>query len=444
MLALRHALRRLAAAPGFTITAIVALALGIGANGAVFSAVHGLLVRSLPFPDADRIVRITSVRGETDGPLSVPEQDDLRALPGIFESVALYTDQGMYNASGFGDPEELPATITTHDLTTVLGIAPRLGTMFPAEFDRSRAFGLVISHSLWQRRFAGTPDIVGRTMTLDGAEGYTIYGVLPPGISFPSDADLFRSAGISPAGAPAYTRRDVRQRMGLGRLQPGVTMEQARQATNPWMTVVGVAADIRHVSPRSVEYNVYRPYRQYWAGGSWFVARVARGDAAALLPQATQLVGGLDPNQSFFDAMSFDARVKRLMWREQLASQLVGAFGLVAALLAVVGLAGLVGYTVRQRRREIGVRLALGASDRQVMRTLLSDVVMLVVIGMASGAGIIAGVHRLFGHLLFEPSWGDYVLTLGVPLLLAIVATGVAGVTAWRGARIPLTDVLRG
>jgi ABC-type antimicrobial peptide transport system permease subunit len=109
----------------------------------------------------------------------VPELDDLRALP-VIESAAMYTDLGMYKASGFGTPEELQAPITTHDLFRVLGVEPFIGTTFPATFDRTRNFGLVISHGLWVRKFARDPDIVGRSMTLDGAPGYTIYGVLVP------------------------------------------------------------------------------------------------------------------------------------------------------------------------------------------------------------------------------------------------------------------------
>ena len=223
----RYAARALKARPGFSIVVILTLGLGIGANTAIFSAVHALLLRPLPFADPDRLVRITSTRGGEDGFLNVPEQDDIRALSHVVDDVALYTDQGMYNASGFGAPEELPATITTHNLFRVLGIAPLVGTTFPADADRSRRFELLISHGLWTRRFGQDPNIVGRTMTLDGAPGYYIHGVLPAGVNFPAHSDLFRSSGIAEAG-PAYQRRDVRGRLGLARLKPGVSIEQAQ------------------------------------------------------------------------------------------------------------------------------------------------------------------------------------------------------------------------
>ena len=220
-------LRALTARPTFTAVVVLTLGLGLGANAAIFSAVQALLLRPFPFPNADRLVRISTVRGGEEGGLAVPEQDDLAALTDVVEEIALYTDQGMYNASGFGEPEELQATITTHNLFRVLGIMPAIGTVFPAGADRSRRFELVISHGLWVRRFGQDPNIVGRTMTLDGAPGYTIHGVLPPEVNFPTNSDLFRSAGIS-ADPATYRRRDLRGRMGLARLKSGVTIAQAR------------------------------------------------------------------------------------------------------------------------------------------------------------------------------------------------------------------------
>ncbi|MYD72154.1 MAG: hypothetical protein F4W89_15635 [Acidobacteria bacterium] len=225
----RDSIRSLAKRPAFAAVAVLSLALGIGANAAVFSAINSLLLRDPPFREPDRLVRVTSVRGDADGgALAVPELDDLLALP-VIEDAAMYTDQGMYNASGFGTPEELQATITTHNLFRLLGIEPLVGSTFPASFDRTRSFGLVISHGLWVRKFNRNPNIVGRSMTLDGAPGYTIYGVMPPAFNFPSHSDLFRSAGIAP-DPQSYRRRDVRERYVLARLAPGVGLERARDA----------------------------------------------------------------------------------------------------------------------------------------------------------------------------------------------------------------------
>jgi putative ABC transport system permease protein len=111
----------------------------------------------------------------------------------------------------------------------VLGVQPLVGSTFPSAFDRTRNFGLVISHGLWTRKFGQDPNIVGRSMTLDGAPGYTIYGVMPRGFSFPTNADLYRSNGIS-ANPAFYLRRDIRDLVVLARLKPNVTFEQARAA----------------------------------------------------------------------------------------------------------------------------------------------------------------------------------------------------------------------
>jgi putative ABC transport system permease protein len=120
---LRHASRALAARPGFALVIILTLGLGIGANAAIFSAVEALLLRPFPFTDPDQLVRISTMRGGEEGGIAVPEQDDLLTLTDVIQDLALHTDQGLYNASGFGDPEQLQATITTHNLFRVLGIA---------------------------------------------------------------------------------------------------------------------------------------------------------------------------------------------------------------------------------------------------------------------------------------------------------------------------------
>ena len=236
---LRHAARSLRRRPGFSLLVTATLALGIGANTAIFSAVNGQVLREPPFRNPDQLVRITSVRGDEDGgALAVPELDDLLALP-VIDDAAMYTDQGMYNASGFGTPEELHATITTHNLFRVLGIEPMIGTTFPPMLDRSRGFGLVISHGLWQRKFGGDPNIVGRTMTLDGAPGYTIHGVMPPSFAFPTQSDLYRSSGIS--GDPKCWPARRRDRMVLADSSAVPVCRRPVRQSTPWLHVSNVS-----------------------------------------------------------------------------------------------------------------------------------------------------------------------------------------------------------
>src|SRR3954470_14590405 len=127
-------------------------------------------LRPLPYRDADRLVRIGSVKGGDEGTMMFAELRDVAAMRDIFKDVAAYTNQGQYNASGSGPPEELPSTITTHNIFHVLGMTPVLGRTWPDAYDRSRHFSVVISDGLWQWRFGRDP-VLTKTMTLDGADG---------------------------------------------------------------------------------------------------------------------------------------------------------------------------------------------------------------------------------------------------------------------------------
>jgi putative ABC transport system permease protein len=260
----RLALRSLRREWKFTSIAVLTLALGIGPNAAIFSAVHTLLVAPLPFPEAHRLVRLEAERGGEPAQLSYREIRDLREeLDRIFEGVAGYTDQGQYNASGDGRPEELVSTITTHDLFSVLRVPLLMGEPWPEILDRTRDFKVVISHGLWQRRFGGARDILGRSMVLDGAPGYTVVGVLPAGFEFPIRSDLYRSHGIA-SDPVSYENRANRGRWGLARLRDGVTIEQAEGALRQ------LAARLENQYPASNAGISYRvtPLRDQYVGNA--------------------------------------------------------------------------------------------------------------------------------------------------------------------------------
>lgn len=397
----RFAWRGFLARPSFSVVIVLTLALGIGANTAIFSAVHALLLRPLPFKDPDRLVRITSTRGGEDGFLNVPEQDDIRALSHIVEDIALYTDQGLYNASGFGAPEELPATITTHNLFQVLGIAPSIGTTFPADADRSRRFEILISHGLWTRRFGKDPNIVGRTMALDGAPGYYIHGVLPEGVNFPAQSDLFRSSGIAEAG-PAYQRRDVRGRLGLARLKPGVSVAQAQG---------------------ELDTLAQRLAREFPATNAGIGFRV--------LPLRDLYVGNVRP----YIVLLFAAVI----------------------LVLVVACANVVNLLLSRaiaRDRELAVRSALGAGRWRLVRQELVESLLLSTLGGAAGLAVAWVSVRLITRMVRAPlpSWMHITIdwqTIGF-LVAVTVVTGVAAgsFAAWRQGRgdlsIALKDAARG
>ena len=398
---LRHAARSLRRRPGFSLLVTATLALGIGANTAIFSAVNSLVLREPPFRNPDQLVRITSVRGDEDGgALAVPELDDLLALP-VIDDAAMYTDQGMYNASGFGTPEELHATITTHNLFRVLGIEPMIGTTFPPMLDRSRGFGLVISHGLWQRKFGGDPNIVGRTMTLDGAPGYTIHGVMPPSFTFPTQSDLYRSSGIS--GDPKYYgRRDARDRMVLARLKRGTSLSQARAALD------AMASRLEREFPASnagVRFSV-TPLRDMYS-----------------------------------------AHVRPYVWL------LFGAVALVLV-VACANVANLLLSKAIGDERDIAVRVALGAGRWRLLRLQLVESLLFALLGALGGLALaVLGVQAVTSLVPIQmPPWMTVrvdarvgAFLAGIALLTAVVA-GMAP-TVRRSARAPysaLKDGARG
>jgi putative ABC transport system permease protein len=373
---LRYATRSLLKRPGFTFVVVLTLGLGIGANAAIFSAVNSLLLRDPPFREPDRLVRITSVRGEeAGGGLSVPELDDLLTLPAI-DSAAMYTDQGMYNASGFGTPEELQATITTHNLFRVLGVEPLLGSTFPSTFDRTRNFGLVISHGLWVRKFGRDPNIVGRTMTLDGAPGYTIYGVMPPSFNFPSHSDLFRSSGIS-ANPQYYTRRDPRERYVLARLRAGINVDQAQRAVD------------------TLAERLAREFPATNGGLRFKVTSLAEMYTAPVRPYVLLLFGAV----------------------------------LLVLLVACANVANLLLSRAIARDRDTAVRAALGAPRWRIMQTFLAESVVLTAGGAAVGAALAwVGVTLLTNLVPVQlPPWMQIELDIRVAgfLTLATALTAV-------------------
>jgi putative ABC transport system permease protein len=373
---LKYALRALGRRPGFSSLVVLTLGLGIGATTAIFSTVNGLLLRDPPFREPDRLVRITSMRGDQDtGTLSVPELDDLLALP-VIADAAMYTDQGMYNASGFGTPEELESTITTHNLFRVLGVEPLVGSTFPAGFDRTRNFGLVISHGLWVRKFGRDPNIVGRTMTLDGAPGYTIYGVMPPEFNFPSHSDLFRSSGIS-ANPLSYQRRDLRDRYVIARLRPEVSVQQARAVVD------GLAE------------------------------RLARE----------------------FPATNAGVRFRVMPIREMYSAQarpyvlLLFAAVLLVLVVACANVANLLLSRAIGREQETAVRVALGGGRWRVIRGFLAESVVLAIGGGLVGAGLAMGGVRMLTALVPVqlPPWMHVHLDVWVWSFLA-AASGLTAI----------------
>jgi putative ABC transport system permease protein len=222
-----YSIRVLSKKPVFTLTIIATLAIAIGANTTIFSFVSAILLNPLPYPNADRLVLIESVMGNQTGRVSTKEISDLKEQEDVFESIATYMADGQYNASGEGKPEELPATLCTGNLFETLGVKPLHGSVWPANYDKERSFGVVLSYELWQRRFGAKLDVIGQKITLDGAPFYTIFGVLPPNFNFPNKAQLFRSICITPT-FPNPNDRKSRDVLAIARLKAGISYKEAQ------------------------------------------------------------------------------------------------------------------------------------------------------------------------------------------------------------------------
>jgi putative ABC transport system permease protein len=388
---LKFALRQAHRQPALTAIAVATLALGIGANTAIFSFVNALLLRPLPFRDGDRLVRVHAVLGGRPGKLSVPELDELDQS-GIFAGVAGFTDSQYNFAGGKGDPEEIPATIATRKIFDVLGTKPMLGSGWQEQDDRQRSFVVVLTNAFWKRKFGTDPQIVGKQLTMDGAP-YTIAGVMPPGIVFPAEAEMFRCWGIAPQ---TYTRRN-RSAEVVARLKPGTTMERAE---------ADLAALSRRMEREHPDSN----------SGVRFSA------------------------ESLRDAYVGDVRPYLLL--------LMGAVGVVL-LIACSNIVNLLLSRSAARSKEFAVRAALGAGRQRLVRQMLTETVLLSVAGAIAGValavwwmGLLTGMIgiRLPYWMSIELDWRVLLFIGGIAIITGLLA-GLA--PAWKLSSPQLHDTLK-
>lgn len=225
---LRYAVRMLRTKPSFTIIVVLALAIGIGANTAIFSVVNAILLRPLPYKNADRISMIwmdNPKLGVAQDWHSYPNYVDYKEQNQVYEDMAAFNDRS-FNLTGAGDPVRVVGVWTTASLFSVLGVEPALGNIFSqAEEEPGKDLVVVLSNGLWKRRFGGDPGIVGQSISLNGVNR-TVLGVMPASFTFPEkETELWIPLALNPQRRQA---RNLISYKAVGRLKPGVTIEQAR------------------------------------------------------------------------------------------------------------------------------------------------------------------------------------------------------------------------
>jgi hypothetical protein len=248
---IRYALRWLRKSPGFTAVAILTVALGVGANTAIFSIVNAVLLRPLPFREPDRLVRIFFNEpgvGLRDITFSEPELDDLTTRAGVFESVSPIGG-GSANLTGVKQPERIEFVLIGFDYFSMLGATPQIGRLYgPQDYVLGFSPNVVISDALWHRDFGADPNVLGRTFRFDG-DPATIVGVLPPGFRHPGptgsgDVQVWAAAGFSADPFPKAIRSNRTLNAGtIGRLKPGLTLAEAQSR------LTAMAADLRKDFP---------------------------------------------------------------------------------------------------------------------------------------------------------------------------------------------------
>ena len=366
---IRYAIRNLIKRPGFTLIAVLTLSIGIGANSAMFSAIHALLMKPLEFPEIDRVVAIwdkNPLSGRLHDEVTLPNYLDWRAQSQSFENLALYSWWNA-NVSGIDPPERLQGFAVTANFIDVTGLKPIMGRNFTAEENEpGKDTVAILSYSLWQRRFGADPNIVGKTITVNNIQR-TVVGVMPEHFNFPKGGEIYSPLRITPQ---LLSNRSYHSFYVIGRLKPGATIASAQ-------------ADIDSITARLE--------KQYPDSNT--------GQGATVYSLVSDMVRAYDTP----------------IWIT------MGFVGFVL-LIACANIANLMLARASGRHREIALRAALGASRWRIVRQLLTESLIVALIGGA--VGVLIGFWGIDALRWANPSdaakfaAGWHQLGVNVPVLL--------------------------
>ncbi len=395
---LRFALRQLRKSPGFTIIAVLTLALGIGANSAIFSVVNHVLLRPLPYPQPDRLVYLNEVINGTDTSIALPDYVDWRRDSASFQHLALTRLESLHLSDVAGrEPERISVSLATANFFDTIGLKPQLGRTYSEDEDKPGAPPLaVISDRLWDRAFHRDPQIVGRAITLHGRP-VTVIGVMPPEMNSPQGVDIWLSLMRRSANPGWQNRANHPMFYAWGRLKDGVSVEQARSE------IIAIAARIEKLHPST-----------------------NAGVGAAVRPLLENLLGN---------------------YRTSLAL-LLGAVGVVL-LIACANLANLLAARGAARSREFAIRAAMGAGRGQIIRQLLIESFVISAIGAA--LGLVFAIWGRDALVAIAPAGAPRFEGIGFDWRVMAFTFGLAALTtllfglwpAWQAARADINAALQ-
>jgi putative ABC transport system permease protein len=398
---LKFAWRQLRKTPGFTFVAVVTLALGIGANTAIFSLINGVLLRPLPFPESERIIYFEGknpAAGISDSNISYLDFTDWSQQTDLFASTAAYWT-GNADLSGDGaEPEAVPRAGVTIGFFSVLGVQPVLGRAFvpeddkPATFNEGRGTVAIISHGLWKRRFGSDPAIIGRVVRMK-SRPLTVIGVMPPGFEYPEQTQIWVNSAVNLSEEP----RDNRAWSAIARLKPNVDLKQAQTR----VSAINARLD-----------QQFHETNKGWDVSLWTLhERLVRDVKPSLLA-------------------------------------LLGAVGFVL-LIGCANIANLLLARSAARQKEIAIRAALGASRTRVLRQMLTESILLSAIGGI--AGLVLSIWLTDVLMSMLPEGAPRLEQIGIDYRVLTFALGVSVLTgvlfgivpALQASKLDVTSALK-